>query len=79
MLGKKLKLRLFVYVVVASVTFPFMTMTAWASGEEKKVCIDVKDKDGKVVKDKDGKPKQSCKTVKVHKKLEGTEVPGQKK
>jgi hypothetical protein len=49
------------------------------AAEEKKVCIDVKDKEGKVVKDKDGKPKQSCKTMKVHKKLEGTEVPGQKK
>lgn len=49
------------------------------AAEEKKVCIDVKDKDGKVVKDKAGKPKQSCKTMKVHKKLEGTEVPGQKK
>lgn len=54
------------------------TMPAMAA-EEKKVCIDVKDKDGKVVMDKDGKPKQTCKTMKVHKKLEGTEVPGQKK
>jgi hypothetical protein len=28
---------------------------------------------------KDGKPVQECKKIKVHKKLEGTEVPGQKK
>ena len=47
--------------------------------EEKRVCIDQKDKDGNVIKDKDGKAKQTCKMVKVHKKLEGTEVPGQKK
>jgi len=56
-----------------------VVFTPVMAAEEKKVCIDVKDKDGKVVKDKDGKPKQSCKTMKVHKKLEGTEVPGQKK
>jgi hypothetical protein len=40
------------------------------------VCVDVKDKEGKPVKDaKTGKTKQNCKEVKVHKKLEGTEVP----
>jgi hypothetical protein len=40
------------------------------------VCVDVKDKEGKPVKDsKTGKVKQNCKDVKVHKKLEGTEVP----
>jgi hypothetical protein len=44
--------------------------------ETKKVCVDVKDKEGKPVKDpKTGKVKQSCKDVKQHKKLEGTEVP----
>ncbi len=55
-----------------------LASTAWAGGEEKRVCVDVKDKDGKVVKDKDGKAKQSCKTIKVHKKVEGEKVPGQK-
>ncbi len=46
--------------------------------ETKKVCVDVK-KDGKEVKDpKTGKTKQSCKEVKVHKKLEGTKVPEKK-
>jgi hypothetical protein len=43
------------------------------------VCVDVKDKEGKPVKDsKTGKVKQNCKEVKVHKKLEGTAVPDKK-
>ncbi len=46
--------------------------------ETKQVCIDVKDKNGNVVKDAKGKPKQNCKTMKVHKKLEGTKVPEKK-
>ena len=46
-------------------------LTAHAGGEKKEVCTDVKDKAGKVVTDKAGKPKQSCKTIKVHKKVEG--------
>jgi hypothetical protein len=46
--------------------------------ETKQVCVDVM-KDGKPVKDpKTGKTKQSCKQVKQHKKLEGTEIPGKK-
>jgi hypothetical protein len=46
--------------------------------ETKQVCKDVVGKDGKVVKQKDGKPKQTCKTIKVHKKLDGTKVPEKK-
>jgi hypothetical protein len=47
--------------------------------ETKKVCVDVKDKEGKPVKDtKTGKTKQNCKEVKQHKKLEGTDVPVKK-
>ena len=46
--------------------------------ETKKVCVDVKDKEGKEVKDKAGKVKQNCKEVKQHKKLEGHEVPVKK-
>jgi hypothetical protein len=49
--------------------------TSFASGEKQEVCTDVKDKAGKVVTDKAGKPKQSCKTIKVHKKVEGEKVP----
>ena len=49
-----------------------------AAGEEKTVCIDKIGKDGKVVMGKDGKPQQDCKKIKVHKKLEGTEIPVKK-
>jgi hypothetical protein len=52
--------------------------TAYAGGEVKEVCKDKKDKAGKVINDKDGKPVQSCKKIKVHKKLEGTKVPEKK-
>jgi hypothetical protein len=51
------------------------TNPAYAGGEEKKVCEDKKDKAGKVVNDKAGKPVQVCKTIKVHKKVEGDKVP----
>ena len=44
----------------------------------KEVCKDVIGKDGKPVKGKDGKVKQKCKTIKVHKKHEGTKVPEKK-
>ena len=43
--------------------------------ETKKVCVDVKDKDGNPVKDAKGNVKQNCKQVKQHKKLEGTPAP----
>ena len=44
--------------------------------ETKKICVDVKDKEGKEVIDpKTKKVKQNCKEVKQHKKLEGTDVP----
>jgi hypothetical protein len=50
--------------------------TADEAKETKKVCVDVKDKEGKDVIDaKTKKVKQNCKEVKQHKKLEGTEVP----
>jgi hypothetical protein len=46
-----------------------------------KVCVDIKDKSGQTVIDpKTKKPKQNCKEVKKHKKLEGAEkVPEGKK
>jgi hypothetical protein len=40
----------------------------------KRVCKDVV-KDGKPVKNKDGSVKQDCRTIKIHKKHEGTKVP----
>lgn len=52
-----------------------LASTAFAGGEKKEVCTDVTDKAGKVVMDKAGKPKQSCKTITVHKKVEGEKVP----
>jgi hypothetical protein len=47
--------------------------------EKTRVCVDVKDKEGKdVIDPKTKKVKQNCKEVKVHKKLEGHEVPVKK-
>ena len=47
--------------------------------ETKKVCVDVKDKEGKdVIDPKTKQVKQNCKQVKQHKKLEGTDVPVKK-
>jgi len=48
----------------------------WA--EMKQVCVDVKDRAGQPVKDKSGRVKQNCKTMKKHEKLEGTKVPEKK-
>lgn len=46
--------------------------------ETKKVCVTVK-KDGKdVIDPKTKKPKETCKQVKQHKKLEGHDVPVKK-
>ena len=42
--------------------------------ETKRVCKDVV-KDGRPVKNKDGSVKQECRTIKIHKKHEGTKVP----
>jgi hypothetical protein len=47
-------------------------------GEKKEVCTDAKDKAGKVIKNKDGTVKKSCKTITVRKKYEGTKVPDKK-
>ena len=55
-----------------------LVSTAFAA-ETKEVCHDKVDKAGKPVVDKKtGKPKQDCKKIKIHKKLEGTEVPVKK-
>lgn len=45
------------------------------SAELKTVCKPKTTKTGVVVLDKDKKPVQVCKQIKVHKKLEGTKVP----
>ena len=55
-----------------------LSSTVFAA-ETKEVCHDRVGKDGKPVMDKKtGKPAQDCKTIKIHKKLEGTEVPVKK-
>jgi hypothetical protein len=64
-----------IILALSSLSF---TAPAIATGEMKKVCVDVKDKAGKPVKDAKGNVKQNCKEVKVHKKLEGTQVPVKK-
>jgi hypothetical protein len=59
----------------------FLSVTigaAYAGGEMKEVCHDKMDKAGKPVM-KNGQPVQECKKIKVHKKLEGTAVPEDKK
>jgi hypothetical protein len=55
-----------------------MINIAYAEAETKKVCVDKLGKDGQPTKDKAGKVQQTCKEIKVHKKLEGTKVPEKK-
>jgi len=64
--------------IVAIVT-SFALVSAFAEAETKKVCKDKTDKAGKLVLDKEGKPQQDCRTIKVHKKLEGTKIEDAKK
>jgi hypothetical protein len=65
------------YIFVAGLCLA-VSSTAFAAGEVKEVCKDKLDNKGQVVKGKDGKVVQDCKKIKVHKKLEGTEVPVKK-
>ena len=72
-------------LIIASMLAVF-TVGCYAGGDAPKdapktkmVCKDAKDKNGKVIKNKDGTVRQSCKEIKVHKKLEGTKVPEKKK
>lgn len=64
--------------LLLSLIISFSSLTAYANGETVKVCVDVKDKNGQVVKDTKGNAKQQCKEMKSHKKLEGTKVPEKK-
>ena len=56
-----------------------MATSVFAEAEMKEVCHDKVDKAGNPVNEKDGKPAQECKTIKVHKKLEGAEAVPTKK
>lgn len=66
-------------LILALVTSLALVGTAYDGGEMKEVCTDKKDKAGKVVNGKDGKPVQDCKKIKVHKKVEGEKVPDSSK
>ena len=55
-----------------------LATSAFAAAEIKEVCKDKVDKAGKPVM-KAGVAVQDCKKIKVHKKLEGTAVPEDKK
>lgn len=64
---------------IAATTIPTVEVKA-ETLKTKKVCVDIQGKDGKTVVDaKTKKPKQDCKTIKLHKKHEGTAIPEKKK
>ena len=65
------------YIFVAGLCLSVMS-PVYAEAQVKEVCHDKVDKSGKPVTGKDGKVVQDCKKIKVHKKLEGTEVPVKK-
>jgi hypothetical protein len=66
------------WATVIAVSAITLSVPVHAEVKTKQVCKDVVDKQGKPVKNKDGSVKQACKTIKVHKKLEGTPVPDKK-
>jgi hypothetical protein len=59
--------------LITSIMMALAIMPAYADKEPetKKVCVEEKDA-------KTGKVKEVCKTIKIHKKLEGTKVPEKK-
>jgi hypothetical protein len=74
-----MKLLLSLITSLALLTVAYAEDKGPGKGEIKEVCVDKKDKAGKVVNGKDGKPVQECKKIKVRRKLEGTEIPAAKK
>ena len=65
--------------LLVAAAFVMPVMAADEAPKTKKVCIDAVGKDGKPVIDpKTKQPKQECKTMKIHKKHEGTDVPVKK-
>jgi hypothetical protein len=64
--------------IIFAICVALGTSSVYAGGEKKEVCSDVTDKKGNIVKNKDGSTKQMCKTIKVHKKVEGEAVPTKK-
>jgi outer membrane lipoprotein-sorting protein len=72
---KKLLLALTLGVSIGIAQAQTAAPAAADAPKTKQVCTDVKGSNGQVVKNKDGSNKQTCKTIKVHKKYEGTAVP----
>ena len=69
------------FIIALSLSFSAQAQDAKPAenkGEKKEVCSDAKDKSGNVIKNKDGTVKQTCKTITVRKKYEGTAVPDKK-
>ena len=66
-------------VVAELKAVPIVVEAVKEAPKTKRICKDSKDKSGKVIKNKDGSAKQACKTIKIHKKHEGTKVPDGKK
>jgi len=65
-------------LIALSLALGSQFVIAEAAKETVRVCVDVKDRNGKPVKDANGKVKQNCKNMKKHEKLEGTKVPEKK-
>lgn len=55
-------------LILATLILGLLAPPAFAEPETKKVCVEQQDPKTK-------QPKQVCKEIKVHKKLEGTKVP----
>jgi hypothetical protein len=69
-----------VLALVVAAAFVMPGMAQEVKKETVKVCVDVKDKNGKdVIDPKTKKVKQDCKEVKKHKKHEGTKIEDAKK
>ena len=69
--------KLLLAVCLSVLHFSVMAADAPAADapKTKQICKDTVGKDGKPVKNKDGTTKQTCRTIKVHKKYDATEVP----
>jgi hypothetical protein len=62
-------------LTISITVFSSMVYAADESPKTKQICTDVKDKAGNVVLNKDGTARQTCRTIKIHEKYEGTVVP----
>ena len=60
--------------ILVIITLSLVTTAAQAA-ETKQICTDVKTPAGHAVLNKDGTAKKTCRTIKVHKKYDGTTVP----